>query len=245
MIPYPTTEKTAGVQCEWINSERPAVLSIVIPTLNAARTLEATLAAVTGMATEIIVVDGGSADDTQAIAAARRAQWVEQTDGRGAQLAAGARIAHGEWLLFLHADTVPAPGWEGEAEAYMKEPANRDGAAVFRFRLDDTGAEARRLERMVAWRGRVLGLPYGDQGLLMSRRLYGAVGGFQNLPLMEDVDMARRLGRDRLSVLDVNAVTSAARYRGNGYLLRPMRNLTCLGLYLLGLPMTWIKRVYG
>ncbi len=223
------------------------MLSIVIPTLNAAATLGATLAALDELPAggETIIVDGGSTDDTRAVAAAGGATWLDRAGGRGAQLAEGARHADGDWLLFLHADTVPAPGWSAVVEAFIGEAANRNAAAVFRFRLDDANPSARRLERMVAWRGRVLGLPYGDQGLLMSRRLYDAVGGFQDLPLMEDVDMARRLGRDRLVVLAADAVTSAARYRRDGYLWRPTRNLACLALYFFGAPMAWIRRVYG
>ncbi|MEO5375143.1 MAG: glycosyl transferase family 2, partial [Alphaproteobacteria bacterium] len=148
-------------------------------------------------------------------------------------------------LLFLHADTRLAPGWAAAAAAFMAEPANAARAAAFRFALDDEAPAARRLERLVAWRCRVLGLPYGDQGLLLSRAFQDELGGFRPLPLMEDVDMVRRIGRRRLVMLEPAAVTSAVRYRRDGYLVRPLRNALCLGLYLAGVPTPVIARLYG
>ena len=222
------------------------MLSIVIPTLDAGDTLAATLAALGGAAfeTETVVADGGSGDATRAIAEAAGARLVAAPRGRGVQLAAGAAEATGEWLLFVHADTVPSAGWAMAAEAFMADPANARRAAHFRFALDDAAPAARRLERLVGWRCRVLGLPYGDQGLLMSRALYDEVGGFRPWPLMEDVDMARRIGRRRLVALEVAAVTSAAAYRREGYGRRPLRNLACLGLYYLGVAPRLIERLY-
>jgi hypothetical protein len=90
-----------------------------------------------------------------------------------------------------------------------------------------------------------LGLPYGDQGLLIARSLYDSVGGYAPLPLMEDVDLIRRLGRHRLAPIAANAVSSARRYRREGYLRRPLRNLLCLSLYLAGVPPRRITRLYG
>ncbi|MBL8673503.1 MAG: glycosyl transferase family 2, partial [Rhodospirillales bacterium] len=101
------------------------------------------------------------------------------------------------------------------------------------------------IEGMVAWRGRALGMPYGDQGLLIKRSFYDRVGGYRPLPLMEDVDLVRRIGRRRLVALDVDAVTSAARYERDGWTLRPMRNLLCLSLFLLGVAPARIARLYG
>ena len=88
-------------------------------------------------------------------------------------------------------------------------------------------------------------LPYGDQGLLIARALYEALGGFAALPLMEDVDLARRLGRRRLAPLGVPAYASARRYREGGYIRRPLRNLLCLSLYFVGVPTRHIVRLYG
>ncbi|MBG0808012.1 TIGR04283 family arsenosugar biosynthesis glycosyltransferase [Methylosinus sp. H3A] len=219
-------------------------LSIVIPTLDAAATLPRTLTAL-GAEDDIIVVDGGSEDASVAIARASGARLEAAPMGRGVQLQAGAEAARGHWLLFLHADTVLEPGWRKAVEIFCADPANRRRAAVFRFALDDESAQARRLERLVAWRVRWLGLPYGDQGLLISRAFYDGLGGFRSLTLMEDVDMVRRVGGKRLTVLPKTALTSAARWRRDGWTRRSLRNLACLALYFLGVPPHVIRRVYG
>ena len=225
-------------------------LSIVIPALDAAGRVPATLAALdegrrAELVREVILADGGSCDDTARLAEQAGARALEGFSGRGRQLAAGADAAQGDWLLFLHADTVLGPGWAGAVRAFMDDAGSAKRAAVFRLALDDPDPRARRIERLARWRGRVLGLPYGDQGLLISRALYDSVGGFRPLPLMEDVDLVRRIGRGRLAVLDAEAVTSAARYRADGWWLRPIRNLTLVGLFFLGAPPALLRRLYG
>ena len=223
--------------------------SIVIPTLNAGTSLGRTLDALTrepvAGTIEIIVVDGGSDDATVAIANEYGARVLRAPRGRGQQLAKGAEQARGEWLLFLHADTVPEPGWSEAVIAFAAAPENAGRACVFRFALDDPSPAARRLERIVAWRSRVMALPYGDQGLFLSREFYRALGGFRPLPLYEDVDLIRRIGRRGFELLDVRAVTSAVRYRGPGYTIRSARNLCCLALYFLNAPPAVIAKLYG
>jgi rSAM/selenodomain-associated transferase 2 len=214
-------------------------LSVVIPALNAAATLPATLAALGGLPAEILLVDGGSTDGTAETPGLR---ILHARRGRGTQLAAGLAAARGPWLLLLHADTRLAPGWTEAVAQAMREPSR---AWYFRFALDDDAPAARRLERAVAWRCRNLGLPYGDQGLLIHRNLLDSVGGLRPLPLMEDVDLVRRLGRARLGVLPVAAVTSAARWRRDGYLARSARNLGCLTLWFAGVPPRIIARIYS
>ena len=194
---------------------------------------------------EIIIADGGSVDQTIALAEAAKARVVTAPRGRGSQLAAGGAVAAGAWLLFLHADCRPAPGWPEAVAAFLETPSAQGRAGYFDFALDDTASAARRLERIVAWRCRVLALPYGDQGLLISRALYDAVGGFARLPLMEDVDLVRRLSRRRLARIGVRCVASARRYRREGYWRRPLRNLFCLSLYFAGMPPERIARLYG
>lgn len=217
----------------------------MIPTLDAAAELPAALAALTGAALigEVIVADGGSDDGTLAVARAAGARVVVTPRGRGTQLAAGAAAARSDWLLFLHADCRPLPGWEDAVGTFLsKEP---DEAGYFALTLDDPAPAARRLERVVAWRCRMLALPYGDQGLLISRVLYDAVGGYAAIPLMEDVDIARRLGRTRLRPIGATMLASARRYRRDGYQRRMLRNLACLSLYFAGVTPQRIAKLYG
>ena len=227
------------------------MISVVIPTLNAEAHLPRSfdcliVATVRGLVREVIIADGGSTDDTLFLADGVGAHIVSAPRGRGPQLAAGAEIAKSDWLLFLHADTALEPGWETEVEAFLERAsAERPRAAAFRFALDDFGFGARFLERMVGLRCLIFGLPYGDQGLLISKRLYRKLGGYRPLPLMEDVDMVRRIGRRRLVMLRSHAVTSAERFRKEGYLRRSLRNLSILFLYALRVPAQLLARLYG
>ena len=215
-------------------------LSVVIPTLDAAATLKDCLAALEAVE-DIVVVDGGSKDDTIALAEAAGARIVVSPRGRGVQLKAGGAAALGDWLLFLHADTLLGSGWR---QAFADHVARcPDKAACFRFRLEDDAWQARLIERGVVLRTR-LGLPYGDQGLLVSRALYDRVGGYAPLPLMEDVDLVRRIGRRRLRLIEADAVTSAERWRRDGWFRRSARNLACLGLYRAGMAPERIAKLY-
>ena len=218
------------------------MLSVVIPTLNAASTLAETIAAVAATAAEVVVVDAASTDATEAVARAAGARVLDAPRGRGAQLAAGVAAAREPWLLLLHADTVLAPDWPEAAAAHIAAGPARAG--YFRFALASADPRARRLERAVAWRCRMLGLPYGDQGLLIHRDLLTAVGGIRPLPLMEDVDLIRRLGRARIAPLPASAVTSASRWERDGWRARSARNLVCLAAWFAGVPAERLARWY-
>lgn len=224
------------------------MLTIVIPTLNAQSELVPTLESLMpgvldGLAVQLVIADGGSVDATLAIADEAGANIVRTPTGRGGQLRAGAGRARGAWLLFLHADTRLGPGWVDEVKTFIRD-RGPEKAGYFRYCLDDRRWRARLLEGAVALRSKVLALPYGDQGLLVSRLLYDRIGGFGPLPLMEDVDIARRLGRARLHPLATRAVTSAARYRRDGYMWRSVRNLTCLAGFFLGVAPERLARFY-
>jgi rSAM/selenodomain-associated transferase 2 len=220
-------------------------VSAIIPVLEAAAELPRTLAALADspLVAEIVVVDGGSQDESVAIAVAAGAKVIDARRGRGSQLAAGAASATGAWLLFLHADCRPLPGWEDAVREFIA--GSPDKAGYFDLTLDDAAPAARRLERIVAWRCRALALPYGDQGLLIHRSLYDAVGGYAAILLMEDVDIVRRLGRARLAPIGATMLASARRYKRSGYWRRPLRNLCCLVLYFAGVSPRRIARIYG
>jgi rSAM/selenodomain-associated transferase 2 len=220
-------------------------LAVLIPTLNAAQGLARLLPVLAGQVAEVIVADGGSTDATAAVATSAGARLLAAPRGRGSQIAAAAAAATAPWLLVVHADTLPGPGWRDAAEAFIADPAQAGRAAYFRFALDDASAPARRLERRVAWRCRALGLPYGDQGLLIARDVLASLGGFRPIPIMEDVDLVRRIGRARLVALDAPFVTSAARWRAEGWRARSARNLLCLALWFAGVPPARIARIYA
>jgi rSAM/selenodomain-associated transferase 2 len=220
-------------------------LSAILPVLNAETELPRTLDALakSPVVGEIIVADGGSRDASVAIARDAGARIIEAPRGRGTQLAAGVAMARHDWLLFLHADCRPLPGWEDAVRAFST--FSKDKAGYFALALDDDAPAARRLERIVAWRCRVLGLPYGDQGLLIHHRLYEAVDGYPAIPLMEDVAIVRRLGCAQLRPIGATMLASPHRYRSGGYVRRPLRNLFCLSLYFAGIPPHRIARLYG
>lgn len=213
------------------------MISVVIPTLNEAGHLPLTLAALVpaamdGLVREVIVSDGGSTDGTLEAADEAGAKIVTSVKGRGQQLAAGCALAKGPWLLILHADSRLAVGWETIALSHIRQQAHRAG--YFKFQLDDPSLIARVWEMGVALRCRLLALPYGDQGLLISKALYEAAGGFEAVPLMEDVGLVRRLGRKRLRALDGKILTRSERFRKVGYFSRTLRNWSLLLRYLMG-----------
>jgi len=223
-------------------------IDVVIPTLNAACDLRRTIGALRDdnrdLRLSITVCDGGSRDDTPTIARQAGATVVTAPAGRGGQLAAGAGAGRAPWLLFLHADTALGASWAESVRRFTAHSANAGKAGYFRLRLDSADRRARRIERLAAWRCRTLGLPYGDQGLVMARAFYRQLGGFRPLPLMEDVELVRRVGPRNLVPLAADAITSARRYEQDGWLLRPLRNLSCLALFFAGVPPSAIRRLY-
>jgi rSAM/selenodomain-associated transferase 2 len=224
----------------------PVTLSIIIPSLNAAPSLGAVLDSLAEAPNaEIVISDGGSADDTVRIASWRGARVLIGLPGRGRQLRAGGSASSGDWLLFLHADTTLEAGWYLEIMQQLILPGCPQKAATFRFRLDDDSWQAWLLERLVALRVTLFGLPYGDQGLVIHRSLYEEIGGFDELPLMEDVAIIERIGKSRLIVLRSAATTSASRWKTDGWWRRSARNLRYLFLYKCGVSPKSIAEAYG
>ena len=223
-----------------------APLSIVIPTLNAAaelpETAEALLAGATsGLVRELVISDGGSTDETVKVAKELGALVVAGSPGRGSQLARGVEASSGDWLLLLHADTHLAEGWEEVAYDHMNQHPDRAG--WFRLRFRAAGMAPRIVAGGANWRSRILQLPYGDQGLLVSRALLSEVGGVPDVPLMEDVLLARAL-KGRLRGLDCDALTSPARYERDGWVKRTAGNLGTLARFYLGASPELLKARY-
>ena len=227
-----------------------APISIVIPTLNAMPRLADCLAALVaglgaGLIRDVVVVDAGSGDQSAALALDMGCRVIQVGDngrGRGQQLAAGAKAAKGDWLLFLHGDSVPLEGWIAACKTHIATAPHQ--AAYFQLGFDDQEPSALRIAFWANWRARLFGLPYGDQGLLISRAFYEAVGGFQPIALMEDVDLVRKLGKSRLRSLSAVVETSAERYRKGGWWFVPLRNLTLLVAFLCGVSPDRIKSWY-
>lgn len=217
---------------------RPIDLSVVIPTLNSAARLAETIGALDEardtLNIETIVVDAGSNDDTIARAKSLEARVIEASRIRGVQLSAGAKEASGRWLLFLPAETTLEPFWSTTVTSFMRSRNNALKAAYFTFALDDASNAARRLEVMANWRARSLGLPHGEQGLLMSRKLYNSLVGYLDLPVMEDVDMARRIGKKSLVELPATATTCAKQFRKSGCSAGSLKGFSMLSLYFMG-----------
>lgn len=219
-------------------------VSVIIPVLNGAEQLLPTLDRLAAFG-QVIVCDGGSSDDSAKIARRFGADLARSARGRGLQLLTGASAARRPWLLFLHADTHLDDVCRQAVVDYVKQPAAAAKAGVFDLRFDDLAWQARLLERAVALRVRLFALPYGDQALLIHRDLYDEIGGFSPLPLMEDVDIVRRLGRSRIARLPATVVTSAEKWRRRGWVRQSAGNLMCLALYLLGMPAERVAKLYG
>lgn len=221
----------------------PAPISIVIPTLNAEKTLPAALAALmeglqAGLIRELIVTDGGSTDHTLEIADEAGAEIVAGPPSRGGQLANGCAAAKGDWLLVLHADTVLQDGWSKPVSDHLVTGT----PAAFRLAFRASGFAPTWVSGWANLRSRLFGLPYGDQGLLVPSEMYRKAGGFPDQPLMEDVALARSLRG--ITLLPSSAVTSADRYQRVGWLRRGGRNLWTLTRYFLGADPETLARDY-
>jgi rSAM/selenodomain-associated transferase 2 len=212
-------------------------LSVVIPTLDEAAALPSLLEDLRELGVapdQVVVADAGSRDDTVAVAAAAGTRVIRAPRGRARQLNAGARSSRGEWLLFLHADSrVGADARDAVRQVLAGMLPVQ--AAVFRFAIDLPPVWRRLIEAGQVIRERWFGLSYGDQGLLVRRECFEAVGGFPELSLMEDVVMIRRLRR-RFGVarLPAAVVTSGRRYRQRGVLRTGLAHVLLITLFAAG-----------
>jgi rSAM/selenodomain-associated transferase 2 len=220
------------------------MISIIIPVLNESQTIGSCLFRLREQIDhhEIVVVDGGSNDDTLDIVRAfSDVKWLCSPAGRGNQMKKGAEAAEGDLLLFLHADTCLPPGGLARIETLMA----REGIVAGSFSL--SFEEPNFLLKLYALFSRInhLLFTYGDQGLFMTRRIYEWIGGFQEIPIMEDVEIQKRLRKmGRFVKIRQPVVTSARRFLTYGIIKQQFLNIGLVFLYHAGFSPFWLKRFY-
>jgi rSAM/selenodomain-associated transferase 2 len=223
-------------------------ISVIVPVLNEESALRPTLRRLRESGErpfEIVVVDGGSRDGTvrEATGLADRVLQLPRA-GRAYQMHQGALASSGELLVFLHADTLLPVGWQRALETAWNRK-NPPAVAAFRLAFDRSGGFYWFLEYLAALRTRVTGVPLGDQGLVVRRDLYLAIGGYPDVPLMEEYRLVSRLRRKgRVELLPLTAVTSARRYEKKGRVVNALRNALITALYGLGAPEKFLARLY-
>jgi len=234
--------------CEGILPTTTATrLSVIIPTLNEAQRLAETLLAVRGRcvekeALEILVADGGSEDDTTKIAQQHAAQVVACRRGRGVQMNAGAALASGETLLFMHADAQLPERWDAILRDTLGDKAV---AGAFRLRIDRDTPALRMVAHMANLRSQLLKRPYGDQGLFLSAKTFYDLQGFRNWPLMEDFELVQRLGKLGPIALAPEAMTvSARRWQSRGVMRTTCLNQAIVLAWRMGISPQRLARWY-
>ncbi len=213
-------------------------ISIVIPTCNEAYTINETVSHLQRIEfsskPEIIVVDGrGCGNTLEAVESGDVLKTVSEK-GRGGQMNAGAKMASGDVLLFLHADTRLPENAISCIENVLEDRAVVAGA--FDLGIDSEKPAYRLIESMVYARTRLTGIPYGDQGIFIRRRFFEKTGGYADIPLMEDVDLMRRVRKEggRIAVVPIYIRTSARRWEREGLVFCTLRNWALVSLYFLG-----------
>ena len=223
------------------------LLSVVIPVLNEADTLPQTLKVLKleqypGVV-EVLVVDGGSRDNSPAVAQSAGCRVLSCEPGRGRQMNVGARAARGKYLLFLHADTTLPFNYLDLVYRCLSRPGVAAGA--FSLVIADRRPLFRFLEKLISWRSRIFGWPYGDQVFFMARGLFDRVGGFWQEPLLEDVDLLRKIKKEgRLVIMSSKVVTSARRWQNLGIVFTTIINQMVMVGYYLGVPPKFLATLY-
>lgn len=213
-------------------------LSVIVPARNEAgtigKTLESVMAGTLGCRPELIVVDGSSTDDTRHVAESMGATVISTQPGRAKQMNAGAAAATGDTLLFLHADTLLPPDYPRHIRDTLAQPGVVGGA--FELYIDAPNRSLRVIEWCVNLRSRWRSLPYGDQGLFMRADTFEQLGGYADLPIMEDYELVRRLARlGRIRLARASVKTSARRWLQQGIICATLTNQACIIGYHLGI----------
>jgi rSAM/selenodomain-associated transferase 2 len=227
-----------------LKMNRDYSLSIIIPVVNEADQIGKTLETLNYReGIEIIIVDGGSQDDTIAIANSFDTKVINTQPGRAHQMNAGAKVATGEMLLFLHGDTRLPPNFESAIYAALAPPQVVAGAFALKIDAPDRGL--RWIEKLVNWRSRFLQMPYGDQAIFLKAEIFRQIEGFPEQPIMEDFELIRRLRRrGRIAIVPAPVVTSARRWKTLGILKTTLLNQGIILAYCWGVSPTTLVRWY-
>lgn len=219
-------------------------ISVIIPVLNEAEAIAKTITqAQQATNTEIIVVDGGSSDDTVPIARSLGVQVISSQPGRAVQMNAGAAVATGEILLFLHGDTLLPTDFAQQVRQTLKLPQYVAGA--FELQIDSQLPSLRFVERFVKWRSRYLQMPYGDQAIFLRAKIFRQMGGFAELPIMEDFELAQRLRhRGAIALVPQPVLTSARRWEKLGVWRTTLTNQLIILGYVWGVSCDRLARWY-
>lgn len=219
-------------------------VSVIIPTLNEETHICATLSAVkSDDRAEIIVVDGGSSDRTLDLLRDNGVDAFHSSGGRSGQMNAGARRASGDIFLFLHADTLLPDHWYDHVLQAFESPDVLGGA--FLLGIDANLPGLRIIEKLANVRSRILQMPYGDQAIFLRRETFETIGGFPEIPLLEDLELVRKLRRlGRLRILPIEVLTSARRWQHHGVWRTTVINQLVLLGHVLGIPVDRLARFY-
>jgi rSAM/selenodomain-associated transferase 2 len=222
------------------------MISVIIPVLNEEEHIAGCIKALKDEVfdCEIIITDGGSTDRTAEVAASFQGVKVICTEkGRGNQMNTGAASASGEILLFLHADTILEKGWAAEILSLFENDAVSAGA--FTFSIQSQEWKYRLIEAWVKLRCTLCSLPYGDQAIFVGKSAFDKIGGYKNIPLMEDVDLIIRLKKlGPINILDKKAVTSERRWKKKGLIRTMAMNQLIMLLYIFGVDPFRLARIY-
>jgi len=236
-----TAEDLKQLPPEWA-SKRP-YMSVVIPALNEGINIEAAIRSALDKDVEIIVVDGGSTDDTTARAVRAGARVETGYRGRALQQNRGASAARGRVLLFLHADTRLPDGYVGHVFETLMHAGTIAGAFRFKTSLDSPLMNL--IELVTNVRARYFNLPYGDQGLFIRKPVFESVGGFPDVPIAEDLFLVRRLSKQgRIKIAPAHAVTSGRRWKTIGILRTTLINQVILAGCCLGIAHPTLASLY-
>ncbi len=222
-----------------------ATISIIIPVLNEAAIIKDSLAKLDrSVDVEVIVVDGGSKDNTVCLARETGVKVISTTAaGRANQMNKGAEEATGDILLFLHADTHLPSNYQKTVTEVLSQPKTIAGA--FSLAIDSRQRSLRVVERAVNWRSRYFSLPYGDQAIFLKKSVFQEIGGFPNLPIMEDFELIQRLKcRGKIAIAPAAVLTSGRRWQKLGVFKTTLINQLIIFGYYLGIPPQKLKRLY-